>query len=277
LAFLTPSVEYDGGDGNDVELTLTPYNTPPTPGPPPPPTPLFPTAAQTWNQLQAASALDKFDRMPGSDAGEVYLDILFMSSASARDAFVAASGELYASVLTDTALAGMAQAERMLARAHSGIGEGWALWLGGTARGGHLDGDGNAARLDGDSVGAELGIDYRGTGNGWAAGAAVGYLDGDVAVPGRNSRANYDGWTLGAYVRYGTGNAGLSPSEAVDFAPSNLTARWRGEVGAVNRMAASAADLNWRTLAAELRYVLPLGGGLAAGPLASVRHADADL
>ncbi|MCL6251545.1 hypothetical protein M3P36_10910 [Altererythrobacter sp. KTW20L] len=274
LAFLTPSVQYDGGDGNDVVLTLTPKTTPtPTPTPPP----LFPTAAETWNQQQAASVLDTFGAAPGSDAENVYLDILFMSGASARAAFDAASGEIYASVLADTALAGMAQAERMLARAHSGTGEGWALWLGGTARKGHLAGDGNAARVDGENRGAELGFEYRGAGNGWAIGAAAGYLDGDVAVPGSSSGAEYDGWTLGAYARFGTGNAGLSASAAIDHASLDLGV-WRQVVlGAVNRMASSAVDLDSLSLAGELRYGFAVGGGWAAGPLGSVRHARVDL
>ena len=40
FAFLTPSVDYTAGDGNDAGLTLTPNNAPPPPpGPPPPPPP----------------------------------------------------------------------------------------------------------------------------------------------------------------------------------------------------------------------------------------------
>ncbi|MEJ2411145.1 MAG: hypothetical protein P8Y48_18075, partial [Novosphingobium sp.] len=75
-AFLSPTVSYTAGDGNDVGLTLTPNGSTPTPTPTPMPTPtpapLFPTVAETFNQTNAAIRLDNLDR-GNADADAVYM------------------------------------------------------------------------------------------------------------------------------------------------------------------------------------------------------------
>ena len=100
LAFLTPVVIYNGGDGNDVVLTLlTKCPTPPTPPKPPkPPTPgplaTFCSAAKTHNQRAVAKALSLF-----ATDNPLFLAVLNLPSAdSARQAFDALSGEIHATL-----------------------------------------------------------------------------------------------------------------------------------------------------------------------------------
>ena len=92
LAFLVPSVVYDGGDGNDVVLTLSRRPTPPGPGPSPGPF-SFCNVANSRNQCNVALALDDFP----SD-NQLFLDVLFQTAAGARQAFDALSGEVHATV-----------------------------------------------------------------------------------------------------------------------------------------------------------------------------------
>ena len=81
LAFLIPTVVYNGDTGNDVVLTLERNST------------LFSDVAQTRNQRAVAGALDQF---PTDNA--LFLDILNQTAAGARQAFDALSGEIHASV-----------------------------------------------------------------------------------------------------------------------------------------------------------------------------------
>lgn len=47
--------------------------------------------------------------------------------------------------------------------------------------------------------------------------------------------------------------------------------------GSIARTATGSVDVETVSLDGELRYGLPLGGGWAAGPIASIAYADADL
>ena len=82
LAFLTPSVVYDGGTGNDVVLTLERDAAL-----------SFCSVAKTRNQCDVATALDQF---PTDNA--LYLAVLNQTAAGARQAFDALSGEIHATV-----------------------------------------------------------------------------------------------------------------------------------------------------------------------------------
>ncbi|MEQ9663203.1 MAG: hypothetical protein RLN87_11725, partial [Parasphingopyxis sp.] len=159
FAFLTPSVDYMAGDGNDVALGLTPNGAPPPPPPPPTPTPppppptptpppppptptpppppppppagpLFPTAATTYNQMGSAMRFEDLDRTPGSDANSVYMNLLFSTTGEALAAFDTASGEIYASLLANAGTSGMTRAQRLAARGHEAFAEGWGFWGG---------------------------------------------------------------------------------------------------------------------------------------------------
>ena len=82
LAFLSPSVVYNAGDGNDVVLTLSASSTAD-----------FCSVATTKNQCNVANALNKF---PADDP--LFLAVLNQTAAGARQAFNALSGEIHATV-----------------------------------------------------------------------------------------------------------------------------------------------------------------------------------
>lgn len=119
-AFLTPSVKYNGGTGNDVVLSLN-RKTTTTPGGSTPPNGApgdggsggggggggsgggggggttyvsFCSVAQTSNQCNVAKTLDNF---PTDD--ELFLNVLFQSAEGAREAFDNLSGEIHASTI----------------------------------------------------------------------------------------------------------------------------------------------------------------------------------
>ncbi|MXO90894.1 autotransporter outer membrane beta-barrel domain-containing protein [Pontixanthobacter aquaemixtae] len=296
LAFLTPTVSYSGGDGNDVVLTLTPNNvTPPPPPPPPPPTPpppppptggtgpdpipggLFQTAALTFNQLNSANRLDRLDQTAGTDAADIYTQILFMDAVSARDAFDQASGEVYATLQADGAERAMMATGRLTARAHEQSGTGWGIWGGVGGRAGTVDEDGNAADVNNDSLRFDLGMDYRGPDNKWAFGAAVGYFRGGLEIDHRNSNLMYNGWSIGGYGRYGSGNTGPTVTGAVSYGDGEADVVREVAFGTIARVARATVDIETIGLAGEIRYGFPVGSNWAAGPVASISYVDADL
>lgn len=283
FAFLTPTVAYAGGDGNDVTLTLTPNGAPPPPPPPPPEPPppvpdgLFETAASTYNQIGSARRLENLDRTTGSDADLVYMNVLFSTVPQAQTAFDTTSGEIYASLLAQAGSDGLSRTQRLVARSHESFSEGWGIWGGVTGRDGSVDGDGNAADANHDEYGFDLRLDYRGHGNGWAFGANVGLIDGGLDVDARLSRAEYDGWRLGAYTRYGTGGDGVTLTGAIDYTDTSASVTRGIVVNTLDRRANAGVDIEAIALQGEARYGLALGDGWSAGPLASVHYAEADL
>ena len=86
LAFLTPSVVYDAGDGNDVVLTLIRSVTPSGPV-------SFASVTNTPNQTHAALALDQFPT-----DNPLFRAVLNQTAEGARQAFDASSGEIHATV-----------------------------------------------------------------------------------------------------------------------------------------------------------------------------------
>ncbi|MCA9245409.1 MAG: hypothetical protein KDA32_15755, partial [Phycisphaerales bacterium] len=101
FAFLTPIVAYDGGDGNDVVLTLLRTVVPPDSGGGSsgggsggePNYLSLCSVAQTRNQCNVAEALDKFPF-----ANSLFLSVLTQTVDGARQAFDALSGEVHATV-----------------------------------------------------------------------------------------------------------------------------------------------------------------------------------
>ncbi|MEP0520964.1 MAG: autotransporter domain-containing protein [Hyphomicrobiales bacterium] len=85
LAFLDPTVDYAGGDGNDVVLTLTRNNT------------AFTSVATTPNQIATAGGVSTLD---GSnlDSNIIVNAITGLTAAQAADAYDQLSGEIHASV-----------------------------------------------------------------------------------------------------------------------------------------------------------------------------------
>ncbi|MGP1354043.1 MAG: autotransporter outer membrane beta-barrel domain-containing protein, partial [Parasphingopyxis sp.] len=252
---------------------------PPTGGPPPPPPsgPLFPTAAETYNQNGAAMRLENLDRS-NADANLAYMNVLFSTVPEARAAFDTTSGEIYASLLAQASSDGLARTQRLIVRSHAATArEGLGLWGGISGADGSVNGDGNAATVDHDEYGFDIGLDYRGPANGWAVGVSLGYYDGGLDVDGRLSRASYDGWHLGVYARYGTSGPGFTISGALSHSDTRADVTRRIRVNTLDRTARDSVDTDSLAIAGEARYGFGIGGDWAVGPLASIRHASSDL
>lgn len=229
LAFLIPTVDYAGGTGNDVVLTLERNDT------------LLQDVAKTKNEKAVAAALDAF---PTDNA--LLLAVLNQTDSGARQAFNALSGEIHATVagtlVDDSRYTREAVMDRLMQASHTNgaLGNGGpqvasyddgamrlagaydgkslvdvpmapaqplAFWTQGFGAWGTFDGDGNAATADRNlggfisgmdaDIGPMLGDTFGGT---WRAGIAMGASFSDVSVDQRYSGANTKTYHLGGYV-----------------------------------------------------------------------------
>jgi uncharacterized protein with beta-barrel porin domain len=233
-------------------------------------------AADTFNQTQAAEALDNLDRTD-ADADEVYMALLFATTGEALTAFDTASGEIYAAQLAAGTRRATRHANGLLARSRAFIGEGLGVWGGPSLASSSLDSDGNAAFSRSEGFGADLGVDYRGPGDGWALGASLGYVESDLDVAGRTSISEAEGYRLGAYARYGDNAAGLTISAALTFADLDVEASRTIAINTLSRTATSAFSEQSFGVTAEVRYGLSAGKGAAFGPVISLLHASAEI
>jgi autotransporter-associated beta strand protein len=253
-----------GYDANSAFLTVSIVRT-------------FPNVAQTFNQTQSSLALAAFGQAPASDSLAVYNQLLLADATTARAAFDSASGEIYPVLLASGLRHGSDRAERLLGRSHELGGEGWGLWGSANGHDDRTKSDGNGARFTQDGMSGELGIDYRGQGNGWAVGIGGGYDERDVSLPGRTSQAETEGWHLGGYARYGNGGAGFSVTVAGAYASGEADVARTITIGTTTRTAMTRVDVNGWALGGEVRYGLTVGQGWAVGPHLRIAHARADL
>lgn len=209
LAFLDPSVVTDGGDGNDVVLTLTRNDM------------LFQDLALTRNHRIVAEALD---RSATDDA--LTLALLNQSASGARQAFDALSGEIHATVpgilAQDSRYAREAVLGRLVQARHGEDGAlaaggpqlafggdpagstpqqrgPLAVWTQGFGAWAEYDTDGNAGSADRDLGGFISGLDVD-VGGGWRVGLATGASFSNVNVSARLSGADVETYHLGGYV-----------------------------------------------------------------------------
>ncbi len=220
--FLTPTVVYDGGTGNDVVLTLDGN------------TGAFVDAARTRNQRAVAGALAK------SDPSSALVQAIFpLTAPQARAAFDALSGEIHATVtgvladdsryLRETILGRLMQAtygkgsgdlaalgaagpqvaaldaptmalgydDKSLAPAPAVPG--LAFWTRAYGAWGDFDGNLNAASASRDLGGFVSGMDAR-VGGTWRAGFGAGYAQSNVSVADRHSAAEVESFHLAGYT-----------------------------------------------------------------------------
>jgi len=228
LAFLSPSVSYTGGSGNDVVLTLTRNQT------------SMPGVADTPDQGSVARALSLF---PTDNA--LFLAVLNQTVEGARQAFDALSGEIHATlpgILADdsryvreavlgrlmqaNATSGshtqvaslgaagpqvasldanaMALGSKFLGEDMPAPGPDLAFWTRAYGAWGDFDGDGNAATADRDLGGFVSGMDAN-IGGSWRAGLATGASFSSVDVDARTSSADVESYHLGGYLGGMTG------------------------------------------------------------------------
>ncbi|BBC73384.1 hypothetical protein AEB_P2516 [Altererythrobacter sp. B11] len=259
-AFLDFSLEYDpNGASIRVSQVLT-----------------FPDVALTYNQRQAAGVLRELDRTGGSDALAVYNSILILDATAARASFELSSGEIYASLLAGEQRRTLNLAGQYALRSVAVIEEGAGIWGGVTGQAAHVSSDGNGARFTQDGVGFEMGVDYCGDANGWAAGVGGGWQSGNLDAAARASEADTNSWYLGGYVRYGSAGAGFT-------AMANIVKQWTEarvtramNFGDVSRRASARPDIGTTAGRIDLRYGVSRGRW-SLGPTADVEASTSQL
>lgn len=252
-----------GYDANGASITIRQIRT-------------FPDVARTYNQTQAATALRELDQTAGSDALAVYNAILLLDDDSARAAFDASSGEIYASLISARQRQGMALASQFALRGHAALDEGFGIWGGVTGHSGHVAGDGNGAHFKSDGFGGEIGLDYRGNGNAWALGIGGGWQYGQVDASGRASQVDADEWHIGGYARLGTGAKGFTALATLLHAQSDANIARTISFGPIMRN--TLADAKVRTTAASIDLRYGVGEGhWSFGPAVGVMHSNTHL
>lgn len=208
LMFLDQTVDYAGGDGNDVTLSLTRNDK------------TFASVGRTPNQVSVGSAIDTLGA-----GSAVWRAIALDSDAdSVRASYDALSGEIHASARTalmeDSRLVRQAAHDRMRAAfgapgAAAAVAPAWRVGAGGVAqpvsnadRGpavwsqalgswGSTSSDGNAARVSRSAKGLLLGAD-RMLGD-WRLGVLAGYSRSDIKARDRAASGGSDNYHVGVY------------------------------------------------------------------------------
>lgn len=206
LAFLSHSLNYVGGDGNDLTLQLTRNAV------------KFADAGKTRNQIAVATALD---RMAGDSrlVGHVAL----LSQTDARAAFDRLSGEIHASAKTaliDDSIHVRTAVNDRIRAAFEGVGaaampvmsygpEGgqfdaastdrFAVWGNAFGSWANVDGDGNAAKLEHSIGGVLFGGDAL-VSEAVRLGVLAGYTQSNFSIEERASSGSSDNAHLGIYA-----------------------------------------------------------------------------
>ncbi|WP_158412842.1 autotransporter domain-containing protein [Hyphomicrobium nitrativorans] len=301
LAFLTPSVSYTGGDGNDVVLTMTRNSTALT------------SVADTPNQTAVAGAMNGLP--PTNPLVNI---VLGQSAEGARQSFDALSGEVHATLSATlardsrftrnalfarlqqafhargaagsttqtaslantgtTSVAGSFDAPMMGLGMGSGSASGYdapppasplVFWTQAFGSWGDTDGDGNAATAKRTIGGFLSGVDT-GIGYGWRAGAALGYSRSNVSVSQRISSAEIDSYHLAAYTGGPVGAFALRGGASWSWSDID-TERTVVFPGFLDRV---EADYDGDTGQIFGEIALPLtAGGLAYEPFAGLAYA----
>jgi fibronectin-binding autotransporter adhesin len=232
---------------------------------------MFPDVARTVNQRAAANALGTLLRPAGSDGLAVYNAVLGLDEDAARAAFDASSGEIYASLLAARQRQGFALTGRFTSRAQADLREGLGVWGGITGHDGRIDADSdiNAGRVSSDGIGGEIGIDYRGETNAWAAGFGGGWQDGNVELPVRGSYAKNKTWHVGGYVRVGTSGPGFTAVATAVHAKADTDVTRSINFGTIARSTSANTNVSTTALGVDVRYGWGLGNW-SLGPAASL-------
>jgi fibronectin-binding autotransporter adhesin len=167
--FLRASVDYAGGDGNDVVLRLT--RTAAT----------FTSVAGTPNQAAVATVLTALEPTATGDLAGVIGQLLTASAPEVRGALDALSGNFLASL--DGLDTITAFADAMVSAYLPGA---WMIGLGGSTR---VDSDRHAASYRSKLAGLALGLNHR-VSEEWTAGFGVGY--GQTTVDSDQGRASIE-------------------------------------------------------------------------------------
>jgi outer membrane autotransporter protein len=289
LAFLTPIVFYNGGTGNDVVLTLIGNGFE------------FGDVADTPNQKAVADALSGF---PTNNA--LFLAVLNQTSAGARQAFDALSGEIHATVAgvladdsryvreaimgrlmqaghTDNSLGAAGPQMASLDQNAMALGYGGkslapppssplAFWTSAFGAWGNYDGNRNAATADRDLGGFVSGMDAQLSGT-WRVGLATGASFSNIDVSDRYSSADVDSYHLAGYAGGMAGSFALRGGGA--WAWNDIdTSRAVVFPGFYERQKASY-DADTGQLFGEVAYPTTMGG-MAVEPFVGYAYVSVD-
>jgi fibronectin-binding autotransporter adhesin len=198
----------------------------------------FPIAAITKNQIATAGALNTLQQSGASQA--LYNKLLVLDAASARTAFDALSGEIYASATTalveDSRFIRDAATNRIRAafdgvaassipvmaygeggpQSTAALSEQFSIWGTGFGSWGSTDSNGNAASLDRSTGGFLIGADAIVVDN-WRLGLLAGYSHTSFSVDDRNSSGDSDNYHLGVYGGSQWGNLGFRAGAAYSW------------------------------------------------------------
>ncbi|WP_292561289.1 autotransporter domain-containing protein [Mesorhizobium sp.] len=182
-AFLTPDVVYDGGDGNNVVLTLTRNAVD------------FSSVAETPNQKAAAGGIEQLGA-----GNTVYNAIAPLSADGARFAFDQLSGEVHAAAAGLLLDESRLLREAALGRVGATIAEPGArgFWMQGAGLARSQRSDGNAADADLNTGAFFAGIDAS-VGDGWTLGFLGGISVTSLDIDDRASSADITSVHFGAY------------------------------------------------------------------------------
>ncbi|MGU3495730.1 autotransporter domain-containing protein [Xanthobacteraceae bacterium A53D] len=252
--------------------------------------PLY-AAAVTRNQFNTALAVDRL-----GFGNPVYEAVVGQSTITARQAFNALDGEIYASASSVLQSEGLILRRAVLDRARAPVesagpgplaygpgGPGLdssyqpnAFWARGFGAWGRVAGDTNAAAISGDTAGVIVGYDrtFSGGGADWRFGFASGYSSSRYSVGGRSSSYSSDNAHVAVYGAADFGAVALRLGGAYSWADIDAT-RTVSFPGFYNRL---SGDTTGRTgqVFGEAAYAVPLAGTLLE-PFAGLAYVNVEM
>lgn len=274
LLFLDPTLNYTGGDGNDIALKLTRNNV------------NFADLGKTRNQIASAGAVDTLpnnnpiwnavalstseselrfllDRL----SGEIHASlkaVLISDSRFLRQAVVnrlravrEERGAVMVAASGDTVIE--PAVDREVARRRSGF------WMSGFGSWGDWNADDNAATLDRSSGGTFAGVDT--TVGDWRIGLMGGYSRANIDVDDRTSSAASDGYHVGVYAGTEWRNIALRAGASYSWNDIDTSRSVPGQDLKADYGAGATQ------IFAELAYVAELGG-LILEPFVNAAYVD---
>ncbi|MFO0990795.1 MAG: autotransporter domain-containing protein [Hyphomicrobiales bacterium] len=269
--FVSPSLVYDGGNGNDAVVTLdaVPYE----------------TFAETHNQRAVANALD------AGTFGPLAASIFYLDEASVREAFTQLAGEVHPTTLgilaEDSRYLRQAVLGRTVQAQYQDLGSEIAIspaggvggpegpaasqvgfWTQAFGSWASYDGNDNTAGGKRDLGGFVSGLDV-GLDGGWRLGAAAGYGHSSIALDAGAGSADVDSFSLAAYGGGSLGPVALRAGAAWSWHDID-TARSVVYPGVFEREKASY-DGDTGQIFGELAYPILLGDS-AVEPFAGLAY-----
>ncbi|WP_374126282.1 autotransporter-associated beta strand repeat-containing protein [Sphingomonas sp. 28-62-11] len=239
LAFLTPFLSYNA---NTVFLTLGRNDI------------TFASQAVTNNQRRIATAVQ------GRSLGDpIYNAVLMLTATGAQGAFDELSGEIHASLSSVLVDSNRRIRDAVFARGTQNSGDGFGMWAQGLQSYTDQRTQAGLASIESNRTGVYGGIDY--TANGFRFGLSGGYLDDDVRLPGRASRANISTKLVGGSIAW-------APIDARVTAQVGGTYAWHDiDTTRTLTTAGLAGTLNARSEATSAQVFGELAYAVIQGPV----------